>query len=109
MVFRRLPIIIVVGLNYNQTLQFSITLSDLTTHREVSRFLTRLSDGKKRDQTPLRRSPGRANSDRPSDLRSLRDVVKRLPNWLKIGVQAGFGPNFTMEFEAEIPKKFGLA
>ena len=57
----------------------------------------------------LRRSPGRANSDRPSDLRSLRGVVKRLPNWLKIGVQAGFGPNFTVEFEAEIPKKFGLA
>ena len=53
-------------------------------------------------------SPGRANSDRPSDLRSLRDVVKRLPNWLKIGVQAGFGPNFTVELEAEIPKKFGL-
>ncbi len=39
----------------------------------------------------------------------LRDVVKQLPNWLKIGVQAGFGPNFTMEFEAEIPKKIGLA
>ena len=36
-------------------------------------------------------------------------MVKRLPNWLKIGVQAGFGPNFTMEFEAEIPKKIGLA
>ena len=36
-------------------------------------------------------------------------MVKRLPNWLKIGVQAGFGPDFTMEFEAEIPKKFGLA
>ena len=36
-------------------------------------------------------------------------MVKRLPNWLKIGVQAGFGPNFTVEFEAEIPKKFGLA
>ena len=45
----------------------------------------------------------------PGDLRSLRDVVKRLPNWLKIGVQAGFGPNFTMEMEAEIQKKFGLA
>ena len=44
----------------------------------------------------------------PGDLRSLRDVVKRLPNWLKNGVQAGFGPNFTVEFEAEIPKKFGL-
>ena len=50
-----------------------------------------------------------ANSDLPDDLRSLRVVVKRLPNWLKIGVQAGFGPNFTVEFEAEIPKKFGLA
>ena len=36
-------------------------------------------------------------------------MVKRLPNWLKIGVQAGFDPNFTVEFEAEIPKKFGLA
>ena len=43
------------------------------------------------------------------DLRSLRDEVKLLPNWLKIGVQAGFGPNFTVEFESEIPKKFGLA
>ena len=32
-------------------------------------------------------------------------MVKRLPNWLKIGVQAGFGPNFTMELEAEIRKK----
>ena len=50
-----------------------------------------------------------ANSDLPNDLRSLPVVVKRLPNWLKIGVQAGFGPNFTVEFEAEIPKKFGLA
>ena len=36
-------------------------------------------------------------------------MVKRPRNWLKIGLQAGFGPNFTMEFEAEIPKKFGLA
>ena len=45
----------------------------------------------------------------PGDLRSLRDVVKQLLNWLKIGLQAGFGPNFTVEFEAEIPKKFGLA
>ena len=36
-------------------------------------------------------------------------MVKRLPNWLKIGVQAEFGPNFTVEFEAAIPKKFGLA
>ena len=32
-------------------------------------------------------------------------MVKRLLNWLKTGVQAGFGPNFTVEFEAEIPKK----
>ena len=31
-------------------------------------------------------------------------MVKRLPNWLKIGVQTGFGPNFTVELEAEIPK-----
>ena len=52
---------------------------------------------------------GRVNSDLPGDLRSLCDVVKRLPNWLKIGFQAGFGPNFTVEFEAEIPKKFELA
>ena len=36
-------------------------------------------------------------------------MVKRLPNWLEIGIQAGFGPNFTVEFEAEIPKKIGLA
>ena len=41
----------------------------------------------------------------PGDLRRLRDVVKWLPNWLKIGLQAGFGPNFTVEFEAEIPRK----
>ena len=46
-----------------------------------------------------------ANFHLPNDLRSLRVVVKRLPNWLRIGVQAGFGPNFTVEFEAEIPKK----
>ena len=38
-------------------------------------------------------------------LRSLRDVVKRLRNWLKIGLQARFGPNFTVEFEAEISQK----
>ena len=57
----------------------------------------------------LRRSSGRSELALAGDLRSLRDVVKRLPNWLKIGVQAGFGPNFTMEFEAGIPKKFGLA
>ena len=50
-----------------------------------------------------------ANSDRPSDFWSACDVVKRLPYWLQIGVQAGFGPNFTVELEAEIPKKFGLA
>ena len=49
-------------------------------------------------------SPARAKSDLPKDLRSLRDVVKRDPNWLKIGVQAGFGPNFNVELEAEIPK-----
>ena len=57
----------------------------------------------------LRRSSGRSELALPSYLWSLRVLVKRLPNWLKIGVQAGFGPNFTMEFEAEIPKKFGLA
>ena len=45
----------------------------------------------------------------PGDLQSLCDVVKRLQHWLKIGVKAGFGPNLTMEFEAAIPKKFGLA
>ena len=45
----------------------------------------------------------------PGDLRSLGGVVKRLRNWLKIGLQAGFGPNFTVEFEAEFQKKFGLA
>ena len=50
-----------------------------------------------------------ANSDLPDELQSLRVVVKRLQNWLKIGVQAGFGPNFTMEFEADIPPKIGLA
>ena len=57
----------------------------------------------------LQRSSGKSELALPGDLRSLRDVVKRLPNWLKIGVQAGFGPNFTVEFEAEIPKKIGLA
>ena len=36
-------------------------------------------------------------------------MVKRLPNWLKIGPQAGFGPNFTVELEAGFRKKFGLA
>ena len=54
-------------------------------------------------------SRGRANSDRPSDLRSLCVVVKRLPNCLKIGVQVGFGPNFPVEFEAFFQKKFGQA
>ena len=34
-------------------------------------------------------------------------MVKRLLNWLKIGLQAGFGPNFTVEFEAEIQKNLG--
>ena len=57
----------------------------------------------------LRRSPGWSELALPGDLRSLRDVVKRLPNWQKIGAQARFGPNFTMEFEAEIPPKIGLA
>ena len=36
-------------------------------------------------------------------------MVKRLPNWLKIGVHSRFGPNFTVEFEAFSEKKFGLA
>ena len=36
-------------------------------------------------------------------------MVKRLPNWLKIGLQLRFGPNFTVEFEAFFRKKFGLA
>ena len=34
-------------------------------------------------------------------------MIKRLPNWLKIGFQARFGPNFTVELEAEIPKNLG--
>ena len=34
-------------------------------------------------------------------------MVKRLRNWLNIGLQAGFGPNFTVELEAEIPKNLG--
>ena len=57
----------------------------------------------------LGRSPGKANSDQNRDLRSFGGVVKRHPNWLKIGFQAGFGPNFTMEFEAFFQKKFGKA
>ena len=27
-------------------------------------------------------------------------MVKRLPNWLKIGLQSQFGPNYVVEFEA---------
>ena len=57
----------------------------------------------------LLRSPGRTNSYLPGDLRSLGGVVKRCPNWLKIGVQVGFGPNFPVEFEAFFQKKFGQA
>ena len=57
----------------------------------------------------LRKSEGRSELALPRDLRSLRDVVKQLANWLKIGVQAGFGPNFSVEIEAEIPQKVGLA
>ena len=64
-----------------------------------SQFGSRLTTSRR-----LRRSDGRSELALPGDLRSLRDVVKRLPNWLKIGVQAGFGPNFTVELEAEIPK-----
>ena len=36
-------------------------------------------------------------------------MVKRLPNWLKIGLQAGFGPNFTVEFVPVFQKKIGVA
>ena len=36
-------------------------------------------------------------------------MVKRHPNWLKIGLQAGFGPNFTVEFVPVFQKKFGQA
>ena len=57
----------------------------------------------------LRRSPGKSELALPGDLRSLGGVVKRRPNWLKIGVQVGFGPNFTVEFEAFFQKKFGQA
>ena len=32
-------------------------------------------------------------------------MVKRLPNWLKIGLQSWFGPNFIVEFEAFFQKK----
>ena len=79
--------------------------------------------GPKRDWTPifsllgprlttppeLRRSPDRANSDRPSDLRSSGGVVKRGPRRLKIGVQSRFGPNSSVEFEAVFRKVFGVA
>ena len=57
----------------------------------------------------VQRSPGRANSDRPGDFQSLGGLVKRHRNWLKIGSQAGFGPNFTVELEAGFRKEFGLA
>ena len=61
--------------------------------------------------TPPRlwKSPGRSELALPGDLWSLGGVVKRLPNWLKIGPQAGFGPNFTVELEAGFRKKIGLA
>ena len=36
-------------------------------------------------------------------------MVKQHPNWLKIGLQAGFGPNFTVEFVPVFQKKFGQA
>ena len=39
------------------------------------------------------------------DLRSLIHVVKPLPNWLKIGVQSGFGPRSTVEFVPVFQKK----
>ena len=79
--------------------------------------------GPKRDWTPifsllgprlttppeLRRSTDRANSDRPSALRSSGGVVKRGPRRLKIGVQSRFGPNSTVEFEAVFRKNFGVA
>ena len=55
----------------------------------------------------LRRSPDRANSDRPSDLRSSGGVVKRGPRRLKIGVQSRFGPNSTVKFEAVFRKILG--
>ena len=34
-------------------------------------------------------------------------MVKRHPNWLKIGLQAGFGPNFTVEFVPVFQKDLG--
>ena len=43
------------------------------------------------------------------DLRSLIHVVKRLPNWLKISVQSGFGPKSTVEFVPVFQKKIGVA
>ena len=62
-----------------------------------SQFGSRLTTSRR-----LRKSEGRSELALPGDLRSLRDMVKRLPNWLKIGVQAGVGPNFTVELEADI-------
>ena len=41
------------------------------------------------------------------DLRSLIHVVKRLPNWLKISVQSGFGPKSTVEFVPIFQKNWG--
>ena len=48
----------------------------------------------------LRRSPGKANSDSPSNLRSFGGVVKRSrrPRRLKIGVQLRFGQTSAVEF-----------
>ena len=70
----------------------------------ISQFRGRLT-------TPvrLRRSLGRSELALPGDLWSLGGVVKWPPNRLKIGFQACFGPNFTVEFEAFFQKKFGQA
>ena len=70
----------------------------------------------------LRRSPDRANSNQTRHLRSFIHVVKRLPNWLKIGVQSGFGLKSTVEFvpvfqknwagllhTLGLPKNFGVS
>ena len=40
------------------------------------------------------------------DIRRLIHVVKQLRKWLKIGVQSGFGPKFTVEFEAFFQKNW---
>ena len=69
-----------------------------------SQFGSRLTTSRR-----LRRSEGRSELALPRDLRSLRDVVKQLPNWLKIGVQPRFGQTSTVEFEAFFQKKFGQA